>query len=251
VGGKAATKHVRARRHVPVLWLALALLCAMPAPAVYGQESDTDLLAQLNDEDYLVRMDATHRLLADEGLSAEDLDRLFAASETPEQRHRLLRVARHHVIRRMIDQNFGELAGPGSMGLSHHAVRVTGPDGEADRTGVMVVMTLPGFPAYALLEPGDVIVNFAGEPIPERMSPSQQFPNMIRKHQAGDTIELTVMRNGRPKPLRLKLCQGQALTQVYDRDGVTLNEPYRSQWAGERVRLQALTDEPAAAPPAE
>ena len=184
-------------------------------------------------------------------MSVEELDRLLVASETPEQRHRLLRVARHHVIRRMIEENFGELAGPGSMGLSHHVVRVTGPDGEADRTGVMVVMTLPGFPAYAMLEPGDVIVDFAGEPIPRRMSPQQQFPNMIRTHQSGDTIDLTVMRNGQAKRLQLTLCQGQALAQVYDRDGVSLNEPYRSRWAAERARVQALLEPAPPEPPAE
>lgn len=203
---------------------------------------DASVLAALNDDDYPVRQAATQRLLAEDDLSPQTLDRLFAASRTPEQRHRLLRVARHHVIRRLIEQHFGDQVGPGSMGLSHHVVSVTGPDDSTERTGVMVVMTLPGFPAYAMLEPGDVIVDFAGQPIPERMSPAQ-FQQMIRMHQAGEQIALTVMRHGKAIEVPFLLCQGQALSDVYDTAGVTLNEPYRAQWARERARMQALVSE--------
>jgi hypothetical protein len=228
---------------IVIAWLLVGI--ALPVSPGWAQTDVTGavdvagILVELGDDDYSVRQAATRRLLADDNIPARDLDRMYAASQTPEQRHRLLRVLRHHLIRRMIADRFGDQAGPGSMGLSHHVVRVTGPDGATERTGVMVVMTLPGFPAYALLEPGDVIVDFADQPIPERMSPAQ-FQQLIRTHQAGERIGLTVMRNGKPVRVLFVLCQGQALTEVYDTGGITLKEPYGRAWWVERGRVDDL-----------
>lgn len=228
------------------LWVVgLLLIVVLPVSQVLAQADEavpvdvSGILAGLGDDDYAVRQDVTHGLLSDDALLQNDFDRLYAASETPEQRHRLLRVARHHMIRRMIEDRFGDQAGPGSMGLSHHVVRVTGPDQATERAGVMVVMTLPGFPAFAVLEPGDVIVDFAGQPISERISPVQ-FQKLIQTHQAGEQIELTVMRNGKPVTVPFMLCQGQALGDVYDTKGITLKDPYRQSWRVERSRMDGL-----------
>ena len=225
------------------------LVVVLPITRALAQADDVvvdiaGVLTALGDDDYAVRQAVTHRLLSDDALTQEDVDRLYTASVTPEQRHRLLRVARHHMIRRMIEQRFGDQAGPGSMGLSHHVVNITGPDGITERTGVMVVMTLPGFPAYALLDPGDVIVDFAGQPIPERITPLQ-FQQLIQKHQTGEVINLSVMRNGKPVQIPFMLCQGQALGEVYDTTGIALKDPYLSAWLTERVRVEGLVVEDA------
>jgi C-terminal processing protease CtpA/Prc len=205
---------------------------------------DARVLAELNDDDYRVRQAATRRLLSDETLTQEDLDRLYTQSVTPEQRHRLLLVARHHLISRMMQERYGDQPGQGSMGLSHHVAEVTVPADATPRTGVLVVMTLPGFPAYALLEPGDVIVDFAGEPIPDNMTPAQ-FQQMIRTFQQGQQIELAVVRDNAVEHVLFRLGYSQGLGEVYDTGGITLNEPYRGSWDQLRARMRALTGEDA------
>ncbi len=231
------------RPRLPML-MAVALIvccCVFPVHAARAQaQADAELLAALTDEDYAIRQAQTRELLNDDGLTPERIDRLYIASTTDEQRHRLLRVARHHVIRRMIDERFADMAGVGSMGLSHHVVRVTGPDQLTEVTGVMVVMTLSGFPAHALLESGDVIIEFAGETFKERMVPTD-FIDLIRRHQVNDTIELVVMRRGKAERIELTLCHGQALEQVYITGGVTMSEQYQRVWTSERLRIEALT----------
>ncbi len=206
-----------------------------------GQTNDARVLIELNDDDYRVRQAATRRLLGDEALTQDDLDRLFIASETPEQRHRLLRVARHRVLREMIRDRFDDQPGPGSMGLSHQTARIGGP-GDDQQVGVMVVTTLPGFPAYALLEPNDVIVGFAGEAITEKAT-ADKFPELIRRHQAGEEVDLTVLRDGAPMLLRFRLGNGQALGEVYNTTELILNPPYSQAWAAVQARMRGLVDD--------
>lgn len=243
---------------VGVMWL-VCCGCVFPLIGASGQvvvdaeDGDTHVLALLGDDDYQVRQAATRRLLRDNALTQADLDRLYAASKTPEQRHRLLRVARHHVIRRMIRQKYDGQAGPGSMGLSHQVIPASQ---DRARTGVLVVMTLPGFPAYAALEPGDVMIDFAGQPLPDKLT-AAQFPLLIQEHTAGEQIHLTVLRDGVEIDVLFILEHGQALKGVYDTGGVVLNAPYRDRWATTRARMQALigeggggpTDKADAAPP--
>lgn len=243
---------------VGVMWLVwcgcvFPLTGASGQVVVGGEDDDARVLALLGDDDYQVRQAATRRLLADDTLTQADLDRLYAACETPEQRHRLLRVARHHVIRRMIRQKYDGQAGPGSMGLSHQVIPASQ---DRARTGVLVVMTLPGFPAYAALEPGDVMIDFAGQPLPDKFT-AAQFTKSIQGHAAGEQIRLTLLRDGVEIDVLFILEHGQALREVYDTGGVVLKAPYRDRWATTRARMQALigedgggpTDETDAAPP--
>ena len=65
----------------------LLLVCVAP---VCGQVDEGALLAALGDDDFKVRQEATRQLLLDESLTQEQLDRLYVASETPEQRHRFV-----------------------------------------------------------------------------------------------------------------------------------------------------------------
>ncbi len=214
------------------------LVGASAQQAVDEADGDAGVLAELGDDEYRVRQAATRGLLADDALTQEGLDRLFVTSEIPEQRHRLLRVARHHLLRRMIDERYGKLAGPGSMGLSHQMVEAWGLN-EESRAGVMVVITLPGFPAYALLEPGDVIVEFDGKPITKKVT-ATQFQQMIRGHQAGEVVGLTVLRDGSPIDIPFQLGNGQALGEVYDTNRLALTAQYRQAWLQERSRMEGL-----------
>lgn len=226
-----------------VLWVVAGM--AIYAGEVRAQDvageviDEVQVLASLNDEDYSIRQAMTRRLLADDAMTPDDLDRLILASETFEQRHRLMRVAKHHAIRRMINVRFPKRSVPGSMGLSHVVVHVPSEQGGDSRVGVMAAMTLPGFPAYALLEPGDVIVAFDGEPMPANIT-GPQFQQKIQGRYIGEEIGLTVIRNGDTLNLQFKLGNGRALSEVYDQNGVVLNGPYRDAWEAERVRLEGL-----------
>jgi len=209
---------------------------------------DAQVLAELNDDDYQVRLSATHRLLADEALTQDDLARLFEASESPEQRHRLLGVSKHLSIRNVIHEKFKGLPGQGSMGLSHQMVQVT-ELGETPRRGALVVQTLPGFPAYAVLEPGDVVVSFAGQPLPDKLN-AAQFREMILRFKAHDTISLTILREGNPIDLLFELEHGKALSEAYDAGGMVVKSPYRDKWLAARARLLALREPSLASDPA-
>lgn len=234
------------RNNTSLAYVACLLLCLLITTGhaqAQGASTGDDgaVLAALDDDGYGTRQAMTHALLMDNTLTPKDIDRLYTLSTTLEQRHRLLRVARHHMIRRMVVQRFHELEGPGSMGLTHHVVEVNDPDTGVPRHGVMVVLTLPGFPAYATLEPGDVIIEFAGEPIPDRMS-ATDFQNLIKSHQVNEQIELKLLRNGVPTVVPFTLSHNRALGTVYDTSEVTLSEPYGSRWRAERSRIEALAD---------
>lgn len=248
---KAQYKHMRSHGWKPWTSGVLCLFVMMSMPIVtHAQNADANaaavndagILDRLNDEDYRVRQAETRRLLSDESLTRDGLNHLYGLSSTPEQRHRLLLIASHHMIRGMMRERLGDQAGPGSMGLSHHVVQVSVPGEVSARTGVLVVMTLPGFPAYALLEPGDVIVDFAGEPIPQNMTPAQ-FQQMIKTFQAGQDVGLTIVRDGAAEHVLFRLGPGQGLGEVYDTGGITLNEPYLAGWAALRSKMRALAGE--------
>jgi hypothetical protein len=236
------------RRSTLVVVVLLFLLSGGAQVLADQSGDDVQVLAELNDDDYRVRQTATQRLLLDEALTQDALAKLFVAAETPEQRHRLLAVSKHHAIREMIHERFKGKAGPGSMGLSHQVVKVTAL-GEAPRTGVLVVQTLAGFPAYAVLEPGDVIVSLAGEPLPEKLS-APQFPPLIRQYQAHDTIDLTILRDDKPVSLRFEMEFGEALQDAYDPNGVRVKPPYSEKWLSAREKLLALLPQASAPPPA-
>jgi len=208
-------------------------------------EDDARVLAELNDDDYRVRQTATQRLLLDKTLTQDDIARLFVATQTPEQRHRLLGVSQHHVIREMIHEQFEGQTGPGSMGLSHRIIRVS-ELGEAERTGVMVVLTMPGFPAYALLEPGDVIVALSGQPLRDKIKVPAQFTELIREYKAHDTIDMTILRGGKPMSLMFEMEFGEALKSVYDDNGMLVKPPYLEKWLSAREKLLALLPQPTA-----
>lgn len=227
--------------------LCLIVIIAWPA-ATHAQDDgappaavdDAGTLDRLNDDDFRVRQAETRRLLADNALTQDDLNHLFSLSTTPEQRHRLLLIARHHMINRMMRERLGDQDGAGSMGLSHHMVQVTVPGDASPRSGVFVAMTLPGFPAYALLEPGDVIVEFAGEPIAQNTTPDQ-FKDAIKKFQNGQQIGLNIVRDGRVEHILFRLGSSQGLGEVYDDSGgIKLKEPYGTSWSALRSKMRAL-----------
>ena len=71
--------------------------------------------------------------------------------------------------------------------------------------GVAVAKVTPGTPAAASgLVPGDVIVAFDGKPV----TSAAQLVNRLDEHKVGDTVRLTVQRDGKPVELTATLNAG-------------------------------------------
>jgi serine protease Do len=72
------------------------------------------------------------------------------------------------------------------------------------RRGVLVVAVQPGSPAgKAGLQRGDIITAVDGQPLTDETA----LPKYVQKHKAGDTIQLTVVRNGQDRTVAVILDQ--------------------------------------------
>ncbi|MEX0652730.1 MAG: PDZ domain-containing protein [Phycisphaeraceae bacterium] len=219
----------------------------LPGAAVQAQSGDPDKqLRALDSEDYRDRQDQTHRLLADTSLAVEDLAGLMDAAASPEQRHRLLTVARHHVLRERREQMF-DRPDRGSLGISHRTIAPDDLPGDTGGHGaaVEIVLTLPGFPAYAALEVGDRIVAVDDQPLPPDFT-ADHFRELIVNFRSGETIKLTLDRHGERIDRTIELVSAQALTAMYDPTRLQLRPQFEDDWLNVRRRL--LADAPDRAP---
>lgn len=197
------------------------------------------LLGALGDAEPGVRERALGELLTDESVAPEELILFYKEAQNPEQRNRLRGAYQHHVIRRMRVRSFGDASGGGSIGIAHAAVAAGGLP-QFKRSAVRVVRCFPGFPGYAYLRAGDLIVAVGGQAVPA-MSQAREietwFVERIKEHQAGAVVELTVERDGRAVGVTFQLASVAALQGMYrDRD-MALQEPFLSQWKAARDLL--------------
>ncbi|MDP9172481.1 MAG: hypothetical protein M3O30_01265 [Planctomycetota bacterium] len=69
------------------------------------------------------------------------------------------------------------------------------PMGDANSAGIAVYDRIPGFCAYRMLRPGDMIVKVQEQPLLD-MHDLSQFTGFILAHQPGDTLHFDVLRAG-------------------------------------------------------
>lgn len=70
------------------------------------------------------------------------------------------------------------------------------------KSGVMLLKVSDGYPAFdAGLKDGDIITEINGE----KISTASEFKYELYKHNIGDVIEVTYIRNGKTKKLKVKL----------------------------------------------
>lgn len=234
--------------------LCVTMVVLLVAHVAAAQSSDSDLLAQLGHEDYFQRDAAERAMMADATLTIERLAKLYERAENPEQRHRLLRVARHYHLRMVAQsaENFAHLADHpvnGAVGIPQDAVNADQvPD--VGRPAVRVRETFPGFPSHQYLKRDDLILAVDGQTLPRTSDPDITFLNfkkMLGNHQAGSQVTFTVYREGRTMDVTLTLAHGAALAQMYqarDRLGSPLDEGIAFNW--NTVRHQRF-----AAPPSD
>ncbi len=192
------------------------------------------LLADLDSPDYAVRSTATQTLLAAPHIDDDEWGELFAQARSPEQRHRLLAAARHHLLATLRRKEFPE-RGPGSLGMTQRVI-TPAERLQTGRAGVLVNSTLPGFPAYAHLLPGDLIVAINGTPIDTDVS-DDRFQQLVQLNPAGQTVTLTLVRDGQDLDRQITLASFEALARMYERGDMGVSARFEVQWRQWRDRL--------------
>ena len=229
---------------------------AKPLENPFDGEPREAVVEALGHEDFAVRESAEAILLTDNTLGKAEIKALIDAADSPEVRQRLLRVAEHHVLREMRERDFGANArpadpelprvqldpAPASIGYSYEPV-MAHENPQMQVPGVRVIATMPGFPGYAHLRQGDIIVQIAGQ----GLSPNHQHHDItnwvrwrISAHAAGDTMAMTVLRGGEAIQIELVCAQGMALDHMYTTDAfetAARKEPYKQQWRQARAEL--------------
>lgn len=210
------------------------LLSACMTTLASGDISVADLAA-LGDADYARRHEAMRRLLADESLSTAQIARAFHKAESVEQKHRLMSLARHHLLREARNRDFPMAAAvgfqniPGALGLTHGPV-TSEELPQLNQSGVRVRRTLPGFPAHAALEVGDLVLAIENNPIPAGFTADQisrHFGDAIQMVAAGDTVKLQVQRDGKVIDVKVRLAPHAALGGMYQPE---LRSNYEKLW---------------------
>lgn len=201
------------------------------APTTTSSSLDAATLAALDAEAWPVRDAATIRLLRDETLTPEEIAKAFSQPLSAEQRLRLMLVAEHHVIRVMAQRM---VLGPtkASLGVALEWL-VPEEVAELGRPGVRVEATLPGFPAFGVLQVGDLIVAINGQGIdPSVMGEAmvQVFRDRIQNHTAGQTLALSLIRDGKPESIHVKLGSLEAMRALYESDTLTLQPLAATEW---------------------
>lgn len=223
-----------------------------------ADRSRQDVVALLNDEDFVVREQAQTHLLMDDTLDIPALRELIRDVNSDEQRYRLLRVAEHHVLRLVRLAEFGPDAlpadagaddrvlaaprRPASIGFSYSAF-LSQDNPVTNTPGVIVTATMPGFPGHAQLRVGDQIVSInrqTARGINHRELLQDWVKNRIGFNQAGDTIILTVIRGSDVIEVPIVCAQGAALFAMYDTNGLDASfrmRPYTEKWLTARSEL--------------
>lgn len=204
------------------------------------------VLEALNDDDFAQREAATRALLRDNRVDIELIERCLAQPLTWEQRDRLMRVAEHHVLRSLRLMHRERLPGWSDGGASIGLTQAGVPAGEepgVDRHAIRVMQTFPGFPAHAVLEPGDLIVAVDGRGIAgigDAMGVAGAFGELIRSYKPGQTIRLSLVRSGRAMDVDVELASYNVLVTMYDGQADPLVPTYRALWDAHRRRLERI-----------
>ncbi len=255
---------------------------ALPA---WGQAGSTTLLDDLASDRYDVRERATDLLLSDRTRSINDIVHLYAAAVTPEQRYRLLAVAMHYTSAKSwmkhlspTDPSFKtEAARPNQLKPAAPAQNQNAaidpaqagpwvPDSRAclgvflggglpadllpriGQSAVCINSVYPGFPAYGILHPGDLVTQVDHQPLPVNGSGEvirDAFRKMIQEQTSGSEFTLRVFRQNQWLDVKLRSVNLELLSSVYyPPDSVMANSeslqpPYLERWLQVRQRMPA------------
>lgn len=215
-----------------VVFFSLILFSGLALPV----QANDALVADLGAEDFEIRRSATDALLLDDSLTVEQLAGWYASADDPEVRQRLRVVARHHFLQKMRLERFpGE--GPGSIGVVQ-SMQISLPDLNADdqapgagrpTTFALVTRVLDGFPASGRLRPLDRVVALDGQALGGGAN-NQRFEDLMRRYRSGQTLTLTVLRNGDSLDIAIPLANGNGLGAMYAFPEFGLTADFDQAW---------------------
>ncbi len=170
------------RGRIAILLLATGLACA-PCPGDATGDRDLEaLIALLDSPDLASREEASRRLRLRSDVGVGTIEAILRDRRdlSAEQRARL-----HSLARAMFD------AGPrAGMGIQFGSLV---PD------GVQVAATVAGFDAARVLRPQDILHRVEGR----RIASTEQMRDEILSREPGETMRLTIIRNGQQKEVSL------------------------------------------------
>ncbi|WP_428387046.1 PDZ domain-containing protein [Mucisphaera sp.] len=220
------------------------MFVALLASTAGAQGEASSILEQLNDPDYATREAASGQLLTDPAIDLEVIAELLSEAPHLEQQERLLAAARHRFVAQLIRENY-PWQGPGSIGIIQRPADPIEVDGVV-RPAILVIQTLPGFPAHQRLRPGDRLIAIDGEPL-TAANPVEQFQTVTQATPPGGRLGIRLWRAGRTLDVAIETAPLEALRLTYAGPQYTLTEGPALLWQGKRAELVALTG-PAAGP---
>ena len=228
---------------VPAMVVLLAVVSA-----AYGLD-EAEVLAKLGHEDWLVRQQAWRHLLTDADLTGSQIDSMFSRATNAEQHHRLLDVARHHLLRELgrRQSTRGDQAclGVGLMPINPSQIK------GMDQPLSYINTTYPGLPGFVWFVPGDMIMAIDDQRPPARPAGQTHsfFTDRIKAHRPGDMVTITVRRNGKTIDVAVRLADRDALVRLYGEHqnapaGGTLRPEHRQKWQHRQKELIGLNHGP-------
>lgn len=182
---------------------------------------DKDLVAlidMLDDDDFEVREAGTTALMLRQDFDDIHMVGALRGATSPEMRHRLTEVAMHRYFQRINPGQGGPIPDSGSLGVDIEPRNIVRPDQYAQlkHPAMLISKTKPGFPAFALLRSGDMIIAIAGKPFPDDLDQAT-FIAMIQEYNPGEVMQLTVLRRGKEVSVPVRLDSRHRLEQVHQR----------------------------------
>lgn len=231
--------HRVTRRQERRAFVLCALLVAVVAWTGRAQEPDQTerWFRDLAHESYEVREAATTGLMLAPDLPDARLSQaLTVAVAVPEQRHRLTRVALHRFFSRyptgvepppqpevrgrpIQEGDTGPGPDTGALGvdlsLKMNHVVYPSQDPTLKHPAIMVAGTLPGFPAYAMLRPGDLILSLDGVAFDDDVDTNRFTETLKQKYKAGQSLTMAVRRGGKVLDVTIVMDSKARLDSVY------------------------------------
>lgn len=230
---------IRSKFAAPLLVLAVLIVSepgAVAQETTLAQEARPAVLEALGSDDFATRERATREMLQDESLTPEQRDELFRSAWTPEQVHRLLEIDKHLTLTLVRKKAFmSSEPAAGSIGVMHHTVAPGGAPG-LEQPAVEVVSGVMGFPGYAYLQPGDLILAVDGRQV-EADANGDSFRKLIQGKREGSLVELRVLREGTVVNVRFELASATALDVTTRQEQQRASGGFGHAW---RIRLAEL-----------
>ena len=194
-------------RTLAIVLMSVAICHEAPreVPAAGPEPTIETLLARLADSEFLVREQATEALMLREDFHQADLHRALGRATHPERRNRLIRIAKHRFFQRLASQ-FPEVPQDrGALGIRLSPDNQIEPTRfvvyDADHrqlpnTAMVIVQTIPGFPAFVHLRPGDQVLQVNGLKLNECLTDTDFVARLMPLHQ-NERLKLQVRRGKR------------------------------------------------------